>query len=657
MSEISEIWQEWKEEELLGKGSFGSVYKIKKEDFGKTYYAAVKKVSVPQDEYEVKELLSTGMDMDSINEYCKDVLNNLINEIQIMESLKTAGNIVSIEDYKLIENSGNLGGTLYIRMELLQSLEDYLVEFGKIDLEEVIKIGIDICSAIECCEMVNTIHRDIKPSNIFRNIFGTYKLGDFGVSKQKELAKSVKSQKGTQAYMAPEVYRGESYDNTVDIYSLGITLFKLLNNQRFPFMPPYPERIRPGDIEEAMVMRMSGEAIPNTQNGNDEISNIIRKACAYNKENRYKNATEMKNDLIRVQMLDKFEGLVSENNSKIEKNNKEMQKSVNKTLKSFPEIGDKDKVSSEIIEKNKNVDNDPKYEDFETTYKAFGTRMSAGENKPIKEKDETFHKKEINSEKKKINKFNTEGIKKSAECGLVKMNESTIYWNLALSENEAKYGCKKNIVVEYYKDGIYKQIEFIVQSGMKNEYRTVFNKNNNRDSRRVVVNYAVDSTKIRHTKTPKIETLIEIYNKNISSICGTDSKLFYGDNLLSGKIHILLPKIEKEIGKLVGQVIGGILPKGGIGTLFSSVSKGLLFTDMGIAYRNVSDLPYSTFIEYSEIKSFEVITVRSNINNELIQGLLINKYSGDSGVVIQDELLDFRGLANLLNDINVCCNK
>lgn len=81
----------------------------------------------------------------------------------------------------------------------------------------------------------NTIlYTGIKPSNIFVSDNGDFKLGDFVVARTLEKTSSGLSKKGTYTYMAPEVFRGESYGASVDTYSLGIVMYKLLNNNLEP---------------------------------------------------------------------------------------------------------------------------------------------------------------------------------------------------------------------------------------------------------------------------------------------------------------------------------------------------------------------------------------------------------------------------------------
>lgn len=145
-----------------------------------------------------------------------------------------------------------------IRMELLTPLNEYTREKGTWGKDEVIHLGIDICKALEICQKYDIIHRDIKPENIFVADYGNFKLGDFGIARIASQTSGASTRAGTNAYMAPEIYRGEHYGKTVDLYSLGLVLYRLLNDNRLPFMPQYPAPLRFQDRENAQAMRLSG---------------------------------------------------------------------------------------------------------------------------------------------------------------------------------------------------------------------------------------------------------------------------------------------------------------------------------------------------------------------------------------------------------------
>ena len=231
---LNNVWPEWQIEKKLGRGSYGVVYQAVRKDHHVESHAAIKVISIPSETSEVDSLRAEGLDMNATRTYLQGIVNDFVNEIQLMESLKGIQNIVSVEDYKVVEKTGEIGWNIYIRMELLTPFNTYICD-KKMTEKEVIKLGTDICTALEICSRRNIIHRDIKPENIFVNDFGDFKLGDFGIARKLENMTGGLSQKGTYNYMAPEVANSTTYDARADIYSLGIVLYRLLNNNRLPF--------------------------------------------------------------------------------------------------------------------------------------------------------------------------------------------------------------------------------------------------------------------------------------------------------------------------------------------------------------------------------------------------------------------------------------
>lgn len=83
--------------------------------------------------------------------------------------------------------------------------------------------------AIIHCHANGIVHRDIKPENIMIGSEGELKIIDFGLSKtMKSNNASLRSIVGTPFYMAPEVLEG-NYDNSCDIWSLGVLMYVLLS--------------------------------------------------------------------------------------------------------------------------------------------------------------------------------------------------------------------------------------------------------------------------------------------------------------------------------------------------------------------------------------------------------------------------------------------
>lgn len=287
-------WEKWVIDDLLGRGAFGEVYKVKKHSEYSQTYSAVKIIKIPADEGEVREMESDGRNPDSIRRYYQPLLQELVNEITMMESLKGSAHIVSIEDSEIVERADGIGWTLFIRMELLKNLNTYRKEHP-MDVKQVIKLGADICDALTDCQKKRVVHRDIKPSNIFISEFGEFKLGDFGISRHLERTSSMLSQKGTGMYMAPEVYYGQKYNASVDIYSLGLVLYRLLNHGRMPFMP---EDALATDHQNALQRRLSGEVFPDPESGGKWLGDVLRKACHTDPAERFATPQEFKEALL-----------------------------------------------------------------------------------------------------------------------------------------------------------------------------------------------------------------------------------------------------------------------------------------------------------------------------------------------------------------------
>lgn len=283
----------WYIKKEIGSGAFGSVFEVERNDFA-TIKAAMKIISIPSSQSEVTTFKSENFDLDenSVTSYFYGFVEEFVKEFQLMSELRGHSNIVSYEDHEVIKRDDEIGWDIFIRMELLTPMNDYFSQ-NQITNENVIKLAIDICKALEVCQEYKIIHRDIKPSNIFVSKTGDFKLGDFGVARTLEKTSSGLSKKGTYTYMAPEIFKGEEYGSNVDIYSLGIVMYRLCNNNLEPFRK---ERTY-SDGEQALALRVKGEKIPKPANADGRLAEIILKACSFDPKSRYESPIQMRMEL------------------------------------------------------------------------------------------------------------------------------------------------------------------------------------------------------------------------------------------------------------------------------------------------------------------------------------------------------------------------
>ena len=295
------VWPEWKLVEKIGEGSFGKVYKAKRTERGRSFYSAIKIISIPGSKGELDSVRSEMNNEQSTREYFRNLVEDCVQEIYTMEHFCGNSHVVSFEDFKVVEYLDEIGWDISIRMEYLTSFMDYCT--GKeLTEKEVIKLGCDLAMALIYCRKLNIIHRDVKPENIFVSRFGDFKLGDFGIAREQAHTMSNMSKKGTYSYMAPEIYKGEKYDSSIDIYSLGIVLYKLMNQNRLPFLSLDKQLITYRDKETALARRMAGEKMPVPVNASAAFSHIVLKACAYEPGKRYRKPEDMLRDLEKLRL-------------------------------------------------------------------------------------------------------------------------------------------------------------------------------------------------------------------------------------------------------------------------------------------------------------------------------------------------------------------
>lgn len=279
--------------EKIDSGTFGTVYKVVKTNAAGQYVRALKHITIPTEKQYYSVPNSMGGDVSKADSYFSQMLNNIVSEIKILNDLSEKGvqHIVRYYENDILVTDAPKRYDIFILMEYLTPLDDY-IQNTDFRVRDVVNFGLDVLYGLRSCHENGVIHRDIKDENIFVSDKGEYKIGDFGVSKVMKDSARAESLKGTPNFLAPEVYLGkEGYTKSVDLYSLGIVLYRLLNYSRNPFLPHFPEQYFTQDEDAAFEERMSGKTPDPPMLGGDAIGQVVVKAISNSKE-RFQTADE-----------------------------------------------------------------------------------------------------------------------------------------------------------------------------------------------------------------------------------------------------------------------------------------------------------------------------------------------------------------------------
>lgn len=198
------------------------------------------------------------------------------------------------------EPGGALAHVPFIVMEYVEghTVRDILRDGAAVPIDEAVEITAGVLSALEYSHRAGIVHRDIKPANVMLTPTGAVKVMDFGIARAMADSAGTMTQTqaviGTAQYLSPEQARGESVDSRSDLYSTGCLLFELLTG-RPPFIGDSPVAVAYQHArEEPRPPSTYASDVP------EALDRITLKALAKDREQRYRSASEFRNDLEAV---------------------------------------------------------------------------------------------------------------------------------------------------------------------------------------------------------------------------------------------------------------------------------------------------------------------------------------------------------------------
>ena len=223
-----------------------------------------------------------------------DVRTRFLREGYVANKVKHPG-AVSVIDDDVAED-----GAAFLVMELLDghSVEELWEQQGrKLPLAQVLTLGHQLASVLAAAHANGIVHRDIKPANLFLTTDGQLKVLDFGIARLREVATSHATQTGmtmgTPAFMAPEqaMAKMSEIDGQTDLWSAGATMFTLASGE----LVHNAENTQQLLIIAATTPAKSFASVMPTAPA--PAVKVIDRALAFEKQNRWASAAEMRDAL------------------------------------------------------------------------------------------------------------------------------------------------------------------------------------------------------------------------------------------------------------------------------------------------------------------------------------------------------------------------
>jgi NIMA (never in mitosis gene a)-related kinase len=478
---------------LIGKGTFGEVYKVSKDN---KYYAL--KI------YQIK-----NDDTSSSNEY-KESIKSIENEIKILSQLDNPFIVKLYEVFSLNPNSELLKNNdieeqqmMCLVLELCENgdLNDKIKEKKQkneiFSENEILQYFYEILQGLYYLHKNRVIHRDLKTLNIFLTENNHIKIGDFGVSK-KLINNNIYAYTfvGTPYYLSPEICQNKPYDEKSDVWSLGVVLYELITlNKPFDsesqmglFMKILKGKPAPinNTIKHSYSQKLINLVLENLLDKDPLTRYSIQQTINSGIFNKFFREKEIKYKLSKKRKEQKhsINNTINNNNYQINQSKKNTNR--NKALTNQ----NNNLIKSNVITDSKRIRTNPLKGNIKSNTLSRRAQIAKipGQNQEKKislhEKHLQINNKYLNTYKEKISKGEPR-ITASKYLHQILLNDDEENLNNDLQNNHQEIGKNKNIQNNSTINTIFNNANFNFDDELKNESNIINNNINNNDSNNI----------------------------------------------------------------------------------------------------------------------------------------------------------------------------
>ena len=264
--------------EMINGDVQGNKYRAKHDNGN---YYTVKHVPYPS-ETRLKEVKSF-FKKDQIltdNFFAKQVADSA-NELEKIKSITAeCAHLERIKNIIVSRRPGGYPYDIFICTQQYKTLVEYIAERG-LSTADALRIAKNALDGLRAMHDANVLHGNINSDSIVCGQQNSFVLGNFSAIRPDEENIKYLTANGTNAYMSPETIKDGIYDEQSEVYSIGMVIYLLFNNNKFPF----------GNAAQTIKESANGIAVPLPARATEDLGQVLIKAIV-SREERYKDTRE-----------------------------------------------------------------------------------------------------------------------------------------------------------------------------------------------------------------------------------------------------------------------------------------------------------------------------------------------------------------------------